>query len=71
MTTQTIYGLICDAGDGSSHMRWFRNRDKVDQVLEDDESYYANEGSPAMTLTFPAELDLAACGFRNFCDNEG
>lgn len=67
METQTIYGLICDGGDGSSSMRWYRNREMVQSLLDDDD-YYANEGSPAVTLTFPADLDLKACGFRNISD---
>lgn len=72
--TQTIYGLIQDYGDGSSGIRWFRNKDKVDKILDDndpdwDESYYANEGSPSEVLTFPAELDLKYCGFY-FDDDE-
>ena len=66
--TQTVYGLIVDHGDGSSGMRWYRSKDTVDAILDDDspdwdESFYANEGSPAETLTFPADLDLDACGF--------
>ena len=66
MKTQTIYGLISDNGDGSSSMHWFRDQEKVDFLLSDDgdESYWAaNEGSPAETLTFPADLDLEAAGF--------
>jgi len=67
--TQTIYGLTEDYGDGSAGMRWYRNKDKVDALLDEDspdwkESMYANEGTPSMVLTFPADLDLEACGFR-------
>ena len=64
--TQTIYGLIADGGDGSSSMRWFRSLDKVNELLDEDnghEQYWANEGGPAETLTFPDDLDLKACGF--------
>ena len=67
--TQTIYGLTKDYGDGSAGMRWYRNKAIVDAKLDDsgpdwDESMYANEGSPSMVLTFPADLDLKSCGFR-------
>ena len=67
--TQTIYGLTQDYGDGSSGMRWYRNKSRVDALLDDsspdwDESFYGNAGSPSETLTFPADLDLEACGFR-------
>lgn len=64
--TQTVYGLISDSGDGTSHVRWFRNKDIVDKLLNDDEyceQYGVNEGSPAETLTFPDDLDLTECGF--------
>lgn len=63
---QTVYGLTVDHGDGSTGMRWFKDKARVDEILHDDsnyEEYYGNEGSPAMTLTFPDDLDLAACGF--------
>lgn len=62
MTQQVIYGLICDDGDGSGCMQWFRNYDIVEELLEETD-YYANEGSPAETLTFPVSLDLSLCGF--------
>lgn len=66
--TQKIYGLISDSGDSSSCIHWFRDKDKADAILDDDsrENYYANEGSYAAELTFPADLDLEAAGFR-FC----
>jgi hypothetical protein len=62
--TQTIYGLIADHGDGSSGMHWFRDKALIDEILEDDERYYANEGVPAEVLTFPKELNLEECGFE-------
>ena len=65
--TQTIYGLIADGGDGSASMRWYRTMAEVEHMLDEDnghEEYWAaNEGSPAEILTFPADLDLQACGF--------
>jgi len=63
---QTIYGIIADYGDGSSGMRWFKDEATVDELLNgssEHEEYWANEGSPAETLTFPDDLDLEACGF--------
>jgi hypothetical protein len=66
--TQTIYGLICDGGDGSAHMRWYRNKQKMYDQLDRDECYQ-NEGSPAETLTFPLALDLEAAGF-SFSDED-
>lgn len=64
--TQTIYGLICDGGDGSASMRWYRTMAEVDHMLDEDnghESFWANGNSPAEILTFPADLDLTNCGF--------
>lgn len=68
MTTQTIYGLIADCGDGSAVMCWFRSLDDVNFLLDEDNGHEqfwaANEGCPAETLTFPADLNLEQCGFR-------
>lgn len=65
---QTVYGLIRDNGDGGSSMVWLRCEKTVERLLNQDDDehqeYYANEGSPAMTLTFPADLDLVAAGFH-------
>lgn len=66
---QVVYGLVQDYGDGSSGMRWYRNKDLVDKILDDDDpdwddSFYGNEGVPSMELSFPDDLDLEACGFR-------
>jgi hypothetical protein len=73
--TQTIYGLTRDYGDGSAGMRWYRNKAIVDAKLDEDgpdwdESMSGNEGVPSMTLTFPDDLDLEACGFRFDDDDE-
>jgi hypothetical protein len=73
--TQTIYGLTQDYGDGSAGMRWYRNKAIVDAKLDEDgpdwdESMSGNEGVPSMTLTFPDDLDLEACGFRFDDDDE-
>lgn len=62
---QTIYGLISDDGDGTSHVDWYRTLTEVLHVLDEVygyENYWANRASPE-TLSFPAELDLEACGF--------
>jgi hypothetical protein len=68
---QKVFGLISDGGDGSSAVLWFRDEKIVDRLLEDDqhcEQFYANEGSPAETLTFPDDLDLDTIGF-SFADD--
>lgn len=60
-----IYGLISDNGDGSNSIRWFKNSDIVNAILENDalELWYGNEGSPAETLIFPDDFDFSAAGF--------
>jgi len=67
--------LTRDYGDGSAGMRWYRNKAIVDAKLDEDgpdwdESMSGNEGVPSMTLTFPDDLDLEACGFRFDDDDE-
>jgi hypothetical protein len=58
-----VYGLIVDAGDGSSFIEWYDNIDTVNKVMEKDpEGYYANEGSPSVTLTLDYGVDLKAIG---------
>ena len=61
--TQTVYGLVSDGGDGSASIRWFRNKELVDSLLDDNEIYFINEGGLADTFTFPIALDLEECGF--------
>jgi len=64
MKTQTIYCLISDNGDGSCSTHWFRSKKKVDELLDENDSFWGpNEGGPSDTLTFPADLDLEAAGF--------
>lgn len=57
-----VYGLICDNGDGSSSIHWLTDKSLVDDLLENSESYYANEGSPAVTLDIPDGLCLKKIG---------
>lgn len=65
--TQKVYGLIVDHGDGSMGIRWFRSKEKVDELLDEDnghEEYWAaNEGGPSEELTFPDDVDLLNVGF--------
>ena len=71
---QKIYGLTSDNGDGSCSVCWFRDKSKVDRLLDTDDELWAeqfnqNEGGPAERLEFPDGLDLEACGF-SFSDDE-
>ena len=60
-----VYGLIRDCGDGSGCIDWFSSIDTVNKVMENDpESYYANEESPSVTLTFNDDVDLKSIGIE-------
>ena len=67
---QTIYGLTRVCGLFSAEVQWFKDKALVDEILNDDndtdeyEEYVLNSGRPAVTLTFPDEFDLGACGFH-------
>ncbi len=66
-----VYGLISDSGDGSSCIQWFRTKEKVDELLDDEnghEQYYANEGEPSAELDLPDDLDLEKAGFHFWQD---
>lgn len=58
---------MVDGGDGSGHIRWYRNKDTVDKLLDEDgpdaDRYWMNEGQPSETLTFPSGIDLEEVGF--------
>lgn len=38
--------LICDAGDGSAYLNWFKDVALAKSVCNKHEEYYMNEGSP-------------------------
>jgi len=70
---QTVYGILQDNGDGSSACLWIKDKAIVDKYLDEDfdpERFGINEGCPAETLTFPDDLDLEACGFDFYEDDE-
>jgi len=69
--TQTIYGLVEDGGDGSTSIRWFRDKAVADMLMDDssenwDAAFGTNDGPEI--LVFPAGLNLEACGF-SFSDH--
>lgn len=72
---QKIYGLTRDHGDGSTGMVWFRNKETVERILDNNggihEEFYGNEGMCSTQLIFPDELDLTECGFRFSDDHYG
>lgn len=73
MNNQTIYGIICDHGDGSSSVLWFRDLDTVCELLGNthprSDEFSQNEGLINQVLAFPVELNLEYCGF-DFSDRE-
>ena len=61
---QTVYGLICDGGDGSAHVEWYRNTPEnvlKEKTLTEWECYGLNEGS-IIRINFPENFDLASSG---------
>ena len=66
--TQKIYGLVCDNGDGSASIHWFKNKENADTLIDEessswDEAYNMNEGRYAEMLVFPEDVNLEKCGF--------
>ena len=59
---KTLYGLIADGGDGSNSVEWYTNKTLVNHLLKRNEIYYGNEGTPAVTLNLPDDIDLNTLG---------
>jgi len=57
-----LYGLISDNGDGSNSVHWYTNKTLIDYLLKEDETYYANNGSPTVTLNLPDDFNLNTLG---------
>ena len=51
--TQTVYYLVCDSGDGSASVQFFRNPELAQTLAAEDESYAMNEGN-IRSFTVPA-----------------
>lgn len=60
---QKVYMFTRDLGDGTSSVSFTKEPGRLDKLVDKDpEQYGMNEGY-AKILTFPDDLDLAACGF--------
>jgi hypothetical protein len=58
-----VYGVISDSGDGSGCLLFFKDLVLLKKIMEEDpETFYANEGSPAVTLNLPDDIDLKEVG---------
>lgn len=72
---QVVYGIMCNNGDGSSSVLWFKNKDIIDVLLDESRDEYnfqrwsGNEGMIQYELKFPDELNLQECGFY-FSDDD-
>ena len=62
-----LYYLICDGGDGSASVRWFKDRDVAQELSWQDENFYQNEGEVG-ELTLPDEVDLDSIGASFYHD---
>lgn len=58
-----VYFVTSDNGDGSTSVHWFREDqlEALDVLLEEEESYYGNEGTPDY-ITLPDDFDLSTLG---------
>lgn len=54
--------LLTNTGDSSNSINWFTNKTTVDDLLQKDETYYCNEGSSVVTLSFLDNFDLDSLG---------
>lgn len=63
---QVVYLIIRDCGDGSSTLDAYRNKSyqEIVKILDSDDDYYANEGSPSAILKLPKDFDLNTLGLR-------
>lgn len=63
-----LYYVVCDCGDGSSTVHWYKDEAFLyARISEDhdlyDESYYSNEGQ-ARFITVPDDFDVDSLGVR-------
>lgn len=43
-----VYILICDNGDGSSSLHFFKHKEVAQELCDNEEEYYSNEGDPTV-----------------------
>jgi len=65
--------IISDSGDGSASVRWFKNVEKAQAVVDNDdncEQFGFNEGR-IKVLNLPDDLDLDTIGISKYswCDD--
>lgn len=48
--------LICDGGDGSACIRWFKDHLLAEKLCETEEEFYQNEGDPEI-ITVPDDWE--------------
>lgn len=60
MNLISIYLVVCDGGDGSASVRFFKDKTKVDWLLENNEDYYMNEGrATELQVPFDTVIDYS------------
>lgn len=61
---KSINFVICNSGDGSSHIRWVKDSaviDKMQDLADDgDETYASGDGLHLREIKFPDDFDLDA-----------
>lgn len=58
-----IFYMVCDGGDGSANVHWFKSETYAKRLAVDVEDYYQNEGE-VKTLTLPDDTDLSTLGIQ-------
>jgi len=64
---QEVHIVICNSGDGSNHLRWFKDTSiadlqNLDEVTGDYETWGSGDGVQITTIKFPAKFDLYSLG---------
>ena len=55
-----LYVLVCDGGDGSASVEWFKHRDRASQLIDENDYYRCNDHVSSITL--PDGFDVNTLG---------
>ena len=67
---QTVTMVICNSGDGSNHIEWFKgsiSREDQDRLVNyDPERYSSGDGFQEREFSFPDGFDFEAMGIKEY-----
>lgn len=55
-----LFFMVCDGGDGSSTVSWFKNYDRAEYLHESDDNYRCSDG--IFSITLPDDFDVSTLG---------